>query len=57
MPTDESIRFDIHQRTAPGEHAPERPHYPPGGVVGTSWFDLALLEERQLFTKEEIFRG
>src|SRR5262249_23181715 len=25
-----------------------------GGIVGSSWFDFALLEERQLFAKEEV---
>src|SRR5262249_3835602 len=36
------------------EHAAERRHHPPGGVMGASWLDLALLEERQLFPKEEF---
>jgi hypothetical protein len=27
-----------------------------GGIVGVPWFDVALLEERQLFAKEEVFR-
>ena len=57
MPTDECIRLDIHQRTAPREHATERRHHPTGGIVGSSWFDLALLEERQLFAKEEVLRS
>ena len=57
MPTDECIRLDIHQRTVPREHATERRHHPTGGIVGSSWFDLALLEERQLFAKEEVLRS
>ena len=55
MPTDERIRLDIHQRIAPGEHPTQGRHHPTGGIVGSSWFDLALLEERQLLTKEEVF--
>ena len=54
MPTDECIRLDIHQRTAPREHATERRHHPTGRIVGSSWFDFALLEERQLLAKEEV---
>ena len=54
MPTDECIGLDIHQRTAPREHATQRRHHPTGGIVGSSWFDFALLEERQLFAKEEV---
>jgi len=43
--------------TEPWEHATERRHYPTGGIVGSSWFDLALLEERRLFAKEEVHRS
>src|SRR5262249_44473699 len=43
--------------TAPREHATERRHHPTGRIVGSSWFDLALLEERQLFAKEEVLRS
>src|SRR4029077_10388222 len=57
MPTDECIRLDIHQRTAPREHATQRRHHPTGGIVGSSWFDFALLEQRQLFAKEEVLRS
>src|SRR5262245_7869121 len=54
MPTDERWRFDIHQRIAPREHATQGCHHPTGGIVGLSWFDLALLEECQLLTKERF---
>src|SRR5262249_21217870 len=57
MPTDERWRFDIHQRIAPREHATQGCHQPTGGIIGSSWFDLALLEECQLLTKEEVFCG
>ena len=55
MPTDERIRLDIHQRVAPWEHPTQVHHHPTGGIVGSSWFDLALLEESQLLAKEEVF--
>ena len=55
MPTDERIRLDIHQRVAPWEHPTQGRHHPTGGIVGSSWFDLALLEESQLLAKEEVF--
>jgi hypothetical protein len=55
MPTDERIRLDIHQRVAPWEHPTQGRHHPTGGIVSSSWFDLALLEERQLLAKEEVF--
>src|SRR5215471_15603895 len=54
MPTDECIRLDIHQRAAPREHATQRRHHPTGGIVGSSWFDFALLEERQLFARKRF---
>jgi hypothetical protein len=55
VPADERIRFDIHQRMAPGEHPTQGRHHPTGGIVGSSWFNFPLLEERQLFAKEELF--
>src|SRR5262249_48266515 len=39
----------------PREHATQGCHHPTGGIIGSSWFDLALLEECQLLTKEEVF--
>jgi hypothetical protein len=32
-------------------------HHPPGGLVGPSWLNLALLEERQLVPEEEVLRS
>ena len=57
VPTDERIRLHIHQRTAPLEHSAEGGHHPPGGIAGPSWFNLPLLEERQLLPKEEVLRS
>ena len=37
------------------EHPPQGRHHPTGGIVGSSRFDLALLEARQWFEKEEVF--
>src|SRR5262249_34190996 len=54
MPTDGCIRLDIHQRTAPREHATERRHHPTGGILGSSWFDFALLAEHQLLRKKRF---
>src|SRR5262252_1070213 len=56
LPSDERIRLYIHQRIAPREHSAQGGHYPSGGVVGPSWFDLPLLEQCQLLAKEEILR-
>ena len=39
------------------EHSAQGGHHPPGRIVGPSWFDLSLLEERQLLPKEEILRS
>src|SRR5262249_17746589 len=44
MPADECIPLDIHQRTAPREHATERRHHPTGGIVGSSWFGTSQCE-------------
>ena len=55
MPMDERIRLEIHQRIAPWEHTTQGRHHPTSGIVGSSWFDLALLGERQLLAKEEAF--
>ena len=56
MPSDERVRLHIHQRIAPLEHSAQGRHHPPGGIVGPSWPDLPLLEERQLFAEEEVLR-
>ena len=56
MPSDERFRLHIHQRIAPLKHSAEGRHHPPGGIVGPSWPDLSLLEERQLFAEEEVLR-
>ena len=37
-----------------GEHSLQGDHHPLGGIVGASWFDLRLLEQRQLFPKERF---
>ena len=56
MPSDERVRLHIHRRIAPLEHLAQGRHHPPGGIVGPSWPDLPLLEERQLFPEEEVLR-
>ncbi|HMF90211.1 MAG TPA: hypothetical protein VKL40_06180, partial [Candidatus Angelobacter sp.] len=56
LSSDQRIRLYIHQRIAPGEHSVQGGHRPSGGVVRPSWFDLPLLEQRQLLAKEEILR-
>jgi hypothetical protein len=45
------------QRVAPWEHPAQGCHHPARGIVSAAWLDLALLEERQLFPKKQIFRG
>ena len=50
------IRLHIHQRIAPREHSAQGAHHPSDGIVGPSWFDLPLLEQRQLLAKEQILR-
>ena len=57
VPTDERIRLHIRKRIAPREHSAEGRHQPPGDIAGSSWFDLPLLEEGQLFPEEQILRG
>ena len=56
MPSDERVRLHVHQRIAPREHSAQRPYHPPGGVVGPSWPDPALLEKRQLLAEEAVLR-
>ena len=56
MPPDERLRLHIHQRIAPLEQLAQGRHHPAGGIIGPSWPDLPLLEERQLFPEEEVFR-
>ena len=46
----------IYQRIAPLEHSAQDRHHPQGGIVGPSWPDLPLLEERQLLPEEEVLR-
>jgi hypothetical protein len=46
MATDQGVRLHIHQRTASREQSAQRCQYPPGGVVGPWWSDLALLKQR-----------
>ena len=36
----------IHQRIAPREHSAKGGHHPSRSVVGPSWFDLPLPEQR-----------
>jgi hypothetical protein len=54
VPADEGIRFDYHQRHPPIEQPTHRDHQPSGSVVGPMWFDLPLLEERQLLPQEQV---
>jgi len=54
MPTDERIQLHVQQCIPPLEHMAQRRHQPAGGIVSTTWFDLALLEERELFAEKEI---
>ena len=54
MLTDECIRLDIHQRILPLEHLTQSRHQPASGIVGSSGFDLSLLEESQLLAQKQI---
>jgi hypothetical protein len=57
LPSNQGIRLYIHQRIAPREHSAQAGHRPSGRVVGPTWFDRPLLEQRQLLAKEEILRS
>jgi len=57
VPTDECIRLDIRQRILPLEHLTQSRHQPASGIVGSSGFDLSLLEESQLLAQKQILCG
>jgi len=54
VPTDESIRHDIHQHIRPLEHLTQRCHQPASGIVVSSGFGPSLLEESQLLAQKQI---
>ena len=54
MPADKRIGLDVHQGVTPREHAAQNHHKEPGGIIGPVWLDLALLEQRELFSQEEV---
>ena len=56
MPSDERVRLDDNQRGTPVKCSAQERHQPAGGIVGPSWPNFALLEERQLFPEEEVLR-
>jgi hypothetical protein len=54
MPPDERIGFDIPQGIPPLEHSAQSRHHPARGIVGSSWFHLPFLKQRQLLPQEQI---
>ena len=54
MPTDEGIGLDVHQGVTPGEQAAQNYHNQPSGIISALWLHLALLEQGELFTQEEV---
>ncbi len=54
MPADERIGLDVHQGVTPREHAAQNHHQEPSGIIGPVWPHLALLEQRELFSQEEV---
>jgi hypothetical protein len=54
VPTDERVGLDVHQGVTPGEQAAQNYHNQPSGIIGTVWLELALLEQGELFTQEEV---
>jgi len=54
VPTDEGIGLDVHQGVTPREHVAQNHHDQPSGIIGQVWLHLALLEQRELFTQEEV---
>lgn len=57
MPTDKGIRLHVLQGITPGKHSVQGDHNKASGIIGQPWLDLALLEQRQLFSEEKILRG
>jgi hypothetical protein len=54
MPADQRSRLDNGQRPPPVEPEGEPAQGHPGGVGGSSWFDVALLVQGQLLTQKEV---
>jgi hypothetical protein len=54
VPADERIGFDVHQGGTPREHAAQNHHKESSGIIGPVWLHLPLLEQRELFSQEEV---
>ena len=57
MPAGQGRRLNNGQRPPPVEPAGEPDQSHPGGIGGSSWFDVALLIQGQLLTQKEVLRG
>ena len=57
MPKDERVGLGVHRGVTPPEQATQNDHNQPRGIVGPVWLQLALLEQNELFSQENLMTG